>query len=132
MTASATTAPATTIQIVPFGRRSISTTATVNPAAMSTAAARIVPVRDRFPITDVASREQARELGRDSRDVGRLRRRQRDDPRRDVLRPRPPGHLLGAEERDAAAAQRRGEVADTRVVADVGGRVAQKDRKSVV
>ena len=46
-----------------------------------------------------------------------------------MLRPRPPGHLLGAEERDAADAQRRGEVADTRVVADVGGRVAQNTRK---
>ena len=57
MIASATTVIAATIQIVPLGRCSISTTATVNPAAISTTAARIVPIRDRFPINDVGSRE---------------------------------------------------------------------------
>jgi hypothetical protein len=70
MIASAPTATATTIQIVPFGRCSISTTATVNPAAMSTTAARIVPVRDRFAVNGAVSREKPREVGRDSLDVG--------------------------------------------------------------
>jgi hypothetical protein len=47
MTARTATATATTIQIVPFGSRSISTTATANPAAMRILAAKIVAVRDR-------------------------------------------------------------------------------------
>ena len=70
MIASAPAAIATTIQIVPFGRCSISTTATVNPAAMSTTAARIVPVRDRFAVNGAVSREKARQVGRHPRDVG--------------------------------------------------------------
>lgn len=70
MSASAPTATATTIQIVPFGRCSISTTATVNPAAMSTTAARIVPVRDRFAVNGVVSREKPRQVGRHPLDVG--------------------------------------------------------------
>jgi hypothetical protein len=55
MIASSATAIATTTQIVPFGSRSISTTATANPAAMSTLAARIVPVWDRSTLTVAAS-----------------------------------------------------------------------------
>jgi hypothetical protein len=57
MIASAPTVIAATIQIVPFGRCSISTTATMKPAAINTTAARIVPIRDRFPINEVGSRE---------------------------------------------------------------------------
>jgi hypothetical protein len=92
MTANAPTATATTIQIVPFGRCSISTTATVKPAAMSTTAARIVPVRERFAVNAAASRsrEEPREAGRHPLDVGLAQRRERDHQRLDVLGPRPP------------------------------------------
>ena len=51
MTARIATAAATTSQIVPFGMRSISTTATANPAAITTQAASTVPVCDRFRLT---------------------------------------------------------------------------------
>ena len=101
MTANAPTATATTTQIVPFGRCSISTTATVKPAAMSTTAARIVPVRERFAVNAVASRESAREVGRHLLDVRLAQRRERDHERLDVLGPRPPRSLRLAEEHDA-------------------------------
>ena len=90
MIASAPTATATTIQIVPFGRCSISTTATVNPAAMSTTAERIVPVRERLAVNGAASREERREIGRHPLDVVLAQRGERDHQRLDVLGPRPP------------------------------------------
>jgi len=101
MTANARTATATTTQIVPFGRCSISTTATVKPAAMRTTAARIVPVRERFAVNAVASRESAREVGHHLLDVRLAQRRERDHARLDVLGPRPPRSLRFAEEHDA-------------------------------
>src|SRR5690349_19811124 len=124
MTARAATATATTIQIVPFWSRSISTTATANPAAMRTLAARTVPVRDRRALT-AALPEHARDRRHHSRGVGVVRRRRRDHQRLDVMGPRPPDELIGPEEDDRPGADRRGQMADARVVPDVEGGVSQ-------
>src|SRR6266849_6439635 len=123
MIASITTAAATTIQIVPFGRRSISTTATVTPAAS------IGPVRDRFPLMGAVSLEHGCELAQHARGVGLIQRRQRDDQRLDAFCPRLPDQSVGAEENDRRGADRGGEMADPGVVSQVYGRVAQNARE---
>ncbi len=75
MTARIATAAPTMTQIVPFGRRSISTPAIANPAAMSTLAARIELVRDRLPLTAAVSSEQGQERCGHSCGVRSVRRR---------------------------------------------------------
>src|SRR4030095_9439465 len=97
------------------------TTSTRLPRSTPSSASLRTQLRPRGPSTEERSQRVY-----DPRHIGRFEVRHRPQMRTEMSRPRPPGDSLPAEQHDRRDAERRSEMADSGVVAEIHGRQAER------